>query len=231
MTNSTIHPDTVLGYVHLTVSDMGQSLDFYQQSLGMTIHRREGNTAYLGAGQADLLMLTENREARQVRGTTGLYHFAILVPSRVELAQSLKRIAEMRTPVEGFADHLVSEAIYLPDPDGNGIEIYRDRPRAEWQYSGNQLKMATDPLDIDGVMAELQGNNGEWSGMHSDTVIGHIHLHVANIAQAEAFYNGVLGFDLVLRYGPSASFLSAGGYHHQIGAGATQIPAAGRNFL
>ena len=217
MTNNNIHPDTVLGYVHLTISDMDRSLEFYQQSLGLKVHQREGNTAYLGAGQADLLMLTENPEAKRVRGTTGLYHFAILVPSRVELAQSLKRIAETRTPVEGFADHLVSEAIYLPDPDGNGIEIYRDRPRAEWEYSGNQLKMGTEALDIEGVLAELAENNGEWSGMHPDTILGHIHLHVANIAQAEAFYNGVLGFDLMLRYGPSASFLSAGGYHHHIG--------------
>ena len=140
MTNNTIHPDTVLGYVHLTVSDMERSLEFYQQSLGMKVHRRENGVAYLGAGQADLLMLTENPEAQRARGTTGLYHFAILVPSRVELAQSLKRIAETRTPVEGFSDHLVSEAIYLPDPDGNGIEIYRDRPRTEWQLFGQPNK-------------------------------------------------------------------------------------------
>ena len=133
------------------------------------------------------------------------------------MAQSLRRIAETRTPVEGFADHLVSEAIYLPDPDGNGIEIYRDRPRAEWQFTNGQLKMGTDPLDVDGVLAELAGQAEPWSGLHPDTVLGHMHLHVANIPQAEAFYRDVLGFDLVMRYGPTASFLSAGGYHHHIG--------------
>ena len=218
MTESTaIHPDTTIGYVHLTISNLERSLDFYQNIIGLQLHRREGNTAYLGAGQTDLLRLTEQPDAQRVPGTTGLYHFAILVPSRFELAQSLKRIAETQTPVEGFADHLVSEAIYLPDPDGNGIEIYRDRPRDQWEYANGQLKMATDPLDINGVMSELAGNEQPWQGLHPNTVIGHIHLHVADIGQAEEFYHGALGFDLVLRYGPTASFLSAGGYHHHLG--------------
>lgn len=230
MTDSiAIHPDTAIGQVHLTISDLERSLDFYQNIIGLQLHRREGNTAYLGAGQTDLLRLTEQPNAQRVPGTTGLYHFAILVPSRFELAQSLKRIAETQTPVEGFADHLVSEAIYLPDPDGNGIEIYRDRPRDQWEYANGQIKMATDPLDINGVMSELAGNEQPWQGLHPNTVIGHIHLHVADIGQAEEFYHGALGFDLVLRYGPSASFLSAGGYHHHLGvntwAGRTPPPS------
>jgi catechol 2,3-dioxygenase len=217
LTETVIHPDTTLGYVHLTVSDLDRSLAFYQQALGFKLHRREHSTAYLGAGRAELLVLTERREARRVSGTTGLYHFAILVPSRLELAKSLKRLAEARTQVEGFADHLVSEAIYLPDPDGNGIEVYRDRPRSAWQYSNGQLKMATDPLDLEAVLAELEDDVSPLTGLHPDTVLGHVHLHVANIAQAEAFYRDVLGFELMVRYGPSASFLSAGGYHHHIG--------------
>jgi catechol 2,3-dioxygenase len=217
MTKTSIHPDTTLGHVHLIVSNLDRSLTFYQQALGFKVHRRENDTAYLGAGQADLLVLTERPDARRARGTTGLYHFAILVPSRFELAQSLQRIAQTRTRVEGFADHLVSEAIYLPDPDGNGIEIYRDRPRSEWEYPNGQLKMGTEPLDVDGVLADLAGYTGPWLGLHPDTVLGHIHLHVANIPQAEAFYQEILGFDLILRYGPTASFLSAGGYHHHLG--------------
>lgn len=217
MTETSIHPDTALGYTHLTVSDLTRSLDFYQQSLGFKIHRREGDTAYLGAGRADLLRLTERSGAQPTSHTTGLYHFAILTPSRPELAQVLRRIAETRTPVQGFADHLVSEAIYLPDPDGNGIEIYRDRPRSQWDYANGQVKMATDPLDIEDLLAELQDETEPWPGLHPDTVLGHIHLHVAQIAQAETFYRDGLGFDLMVRYGPSASFLSAGGYHHHIG--------------
>ena len=223
--SESIHPDTTIGAVHLTVSNLDRSLSFYQQALGFIVHRREGDTAHLGvggpaqqeAGGPDLLVLTQRPDARRARGTTGLYHFAVLVPSRLELAQSLRRIGETRTPVQGFSDHLVSEAIYLSDPDDNGIEIYRDRPRSEWPHLDGQLQMATDPLDVDGVLAELAGHDEPWRGLHPQTVIGHMHLHVADIAKAEAFYCGVLGFDLMLRYGSSASFVSAGGYHHHIG--------------
>src|SRR3972149_5625368 len=132
MTAPSLPPALTLGCVHLTVNDLDRSLAFYQNGLGFNVHRREGGTAYLGAGGADLLALTEQRGARHYSRRPGLYHFAVLVPSRLELAHSLKRIAETETPVQGFADHLVSEAIYLSDPDGNGIEIYRDRPRPDW---------------------------------------------------------------------------------------------------
>jgi len=212
-----IHPNTTVGAVHLTVPDIERSLSFYQQYLGFKLQRREGDTAYLGAGGSSFLALTERPGARPALRATGLYHFAILVPSRLKLAQSLRRMAETRTPVQGASDHLVSEAIYLDDPDGNGIEIYRDRPRAEWQLPGGQIRMATEPLDIDGVMAEMEGKPEPWTGLHPATVLGHMHLKVANIAEAEAFYSGVLGFDLMARYGSAASFLSAGGYHHHIG--------------
>jgi catechol 2,3-dioxygenase len=217
MSDAAIHPQTKLGHVHLTVSDLDRSLEFYQQIIGLQLHRREGETAYLGAGRTSILALTGRTDARRVRGATGLYHFAILVPSRLALAYSLRRIAETQTPAQGFADHLVSEAIYLADPDGNGIEIYRDRPRDQWPYQNGQLQMATDPLDIEGVLAELEGQADPWSGLAPQTVLGHMHLHVANIAQAEAFYQGVIGFAVMLRYGPTASFLAAGGYHHHLG--------------
>lgn len=228
MSAPSIHPQTRLGHVHLIITNMERSLEFYRQALGFQLHRRQNNTAYLGAGQADLLVLTERPQARAVTGATGLYHFAVLVPSRLELAQSLRRLAQTGAPVQGFADHWVSEAIYLPDPDGNGIEIYRDRPQSEWPYQNGQLQMATDPLNIDEILAELNGHAEDWPGLHPQTTLGHIHLHVASIPQAEAFYHNILGFDLILRYGPSASFLSAGGYHHHIGintwAGKTPPP-------
>lgn len=217
MTDFKIHPDTKIGDVHLTVSDLDNSLQFYQQSLGFRVRRREGDTAYLGAGAQDLLVLTQDPNARRLPRRTGLYHFAVLVPSRFELAQSLRRIAETRTPVEGFADHLVSEAIYLPDPDGNGIEIYRDRPRSQWRYSGDSIRMATDPLDLDDLLNELEGKDQPWQGLASGTTIGHMHLHVAHLGDTQDFYNKLLGFDLMASLAGSALFVSAGGYHHHIG--------------
>lgn len=217
MSAATIHPETRLGRVHLVVTDLDRSLAFYQQSLGLQVHRRQDDVAWLGAGQADLLQLTGRPQARQVSRTTGLYHFALLLPSRLDLAQALRRIVETHTPVQGFADHLVSEAIYLADPDGNGIEIYRDRPRQEWQYENGRLKMTTDPLDVEGLLAELAGQSTAQTGLPPGTVLGHVHLHVNQIAQAEAFYGDILGFELMVRYGPTASFLAAGGYHHHLG--------------
>jgi len=216
MTES-IHPDTTLGPVSLTISDLGRSLAFYSDRLGFQLHRQEGNTAHLGAGGSDLVLLTENKNARRYQKTSGLYHFAIRVPSRLELAQVIRRVLETRTPVQGFADHLVSEALYLPDPDGIGIEVYHDMPREQWQFVNGQLRMATNPIDMDGVMGELTGHPERWRGLHLDTDMGHMHLHVANIRQAETFYQDVLGFDMMLQYGPTASFLSAGGYHHHVG--------------
>jgi catechol 2,3-dioxygenase len=179
------------------------------------LHRQGDGQAFLGAGETDLLILSEQPGARRVKGVTGLYHFAVLVPNRPALAQALRRIAETGVPVEGFADHGVSEAIYLPDPDGNGIEIYRDRPRPEWPVENGQLKMMTDPLDVEGLMAAAPAE--PWPGLPAGTVIGHVHLHVARIASAESFYAEIVGFDLMQRYGPSASFLAAGGYHHHVG--------------
>lgn len=213
----TIHTDTKLGPVYLTVSDLERSLDFYKNSLGFQIHRSEDSIAYLGAGDSDLLVLHQVSDAIRARATTGLYHFAILVPSRQDLAKALRLIVETGTQVQGFADHLVSEAIYLPDPDGIGIEIYRDRPRHEWPYDRDQLRMGTEHLDTESLLADADGRDGDWEGLATGTRVGHIHLHVANIAEAEAFYTGVLGFDLVQRYGPAAAFFSVGGYHHHIG--------------
>ena len=217
-TSTSIHPGTVIGYVHLTVSDLGRSLAFYQNILGFRLHRRDGNIARLGSGGPDLLLLTEQPGARpRPPRTTGLYHFAILVPSRADLARALLHLVETHTTLQGLSDHLVSEAIYLADPDGNGIEIYSDRPRVAWQFEGTLLRMVTKPLDVDGLQSELSGRDDAWSGLSAETVIGHMHLHVANLAEAQAFYVGVLGFDIMQRYGSQALFVSAGGYHHHIG--------------
>ena len=215
--NGSIHPGASLGAIYLTIKDLGRSLDYYQNRLGFRLIRREADNVYLGVADHVLVVLHEDPAASTSQYTTGLYHFAIRVPTRLELAQSLKHIADTKTQVQGFADHLVSEAIYLSDPDGIGIELYRDRPRDEWQYVNGQLKMATDPLDIDGILSELNHHPDGWAGLHSATRMGHIHLRVAQISPAETFYRDVIGYDLILRYGPMASFLSAGGYHHHIG--------------
>jgi catechol 2,3-dioxygenase len=212
-----IHPDARLGYVHLTVSDLGRSLAFYQDMLGFELHQREGDNAFLGAGRDDLLALTERPGAIRVPRRSGLYHFAILVPSRLALAQSLRRLIETETNLAGGADHLVSEALYLSDPDGNGIELYRDLPRSAWKYQNGMLKMGTEALDYQGILAELENDPSPWTGLRPDTTLGHIHLHVAHLPEAQAFYERALGLDTMVDLPGSAAFLSAGGYHHHVG--------------
>ena len=210
-----IDPTAAIGAVHLIVSDLDRSLSFYEDRIGLRVSRREGNDAWLGAGGPDLLALRGDASARRVRGTTGLYHFAILVPSRADLARSVRHLLETGTRMQGFSDHGVSEASYLADPDGNGIEIYRDRPRDEWPRENGRIAMVLDPLDVDALVREAESN--EWSAMPQGTTIGHMHLHVASITDAERFYVGVLGFDYVQRLGDQALFVSAGGYHHHVG--------------
>jgi catechol 2,3-dioxygenase len=216
-----IHPEAAIGAVHLTIADIDRSIAFYEERLGFTLHRRQPGVAVVGVGGDDLLVLSESPSAPVAPRTTGLYHFAILVPSRLELARSLRRLALRRVPMHGFGDHLVSEAIYLGDPDGNGIEVYRDRPRDEWQYVNGQLRMASDPLDVEGLLREAEADaeiNPEWRGLAAGTRIGHVHLRVSFIEDTLEFYERVLGFTLTARYGDSAIFLAAGGYHHHIAA-------------
>jgi catechol 2,3-dioxygenase len=209
-----IDPATHIGAVHLTISDLGRSVRFYEAHLGFRLHGRDERTARMGAGDRDLLVLQQSDRAPRVRGTTGLYHFAILVPSRADLARALRRLVETETVLQGAADHLVSEAIYLADEDGNGIEIYRDRARADWPFVNGQLQMGADPVDFEALLAEADAGGVP---LPRGTTIGHVHLHVSRLADAQRFYVDVLGFDLMQRYGPSALFVSAGGYHHHVG--------------
>jgi catechol 2,3-dioxygenase len=211
-----IAPDTTVGTVALTVGDLARSLDYYQNNIGLQLQEQEGKVATLGVDHTPLLQLEELPGAQVVRRATGLYHFALLLPSRLELARTLRQLAETQTPVDGASDHLVSEALYLSDPDGHGIEIYRDRPRTEWYDAQGRFQMGTLRLDLRDVLGELQQDDRPWSGLHPDTVMGHIHLQVADVAAAERFYTEVIGFEHMTDY-PSASFVSAGGYHHHLG--------------
>jgi catechol 2,3-dioxygenase len=214
----TISPLTSIGAVALTVSNLERSLKFYQDQLGFSLLDRQNNSAHLGLDGRPLLYLTGRPEARRFPRTTGLYHFAILTPSRLELAKTLYHLAEKETPIEGAADHSVSEALYLSDPDGNGIEIYRDRPQAEWRHDPDgSTHMGTDPLDLDGLLGELHGDPPALNGLHPRTRIGHVHLHVSRLPESEHFYTDILGFNLMAHLGGTASFVSAGGYHHHIG--------------
>jgi catechol 2,3-dioxygenase len=211
---------THIGAVHLTVADLEAQRSFYERALGLRELGRDGQTVRLGPeGGPVILELTGNPDApRRPHGTTGLYHFAVLVPTRADLAQALRRVIEAGWRFTGASDHLVSEALYLNDPEGNGIEIYRDRPREEWRRDDEGvLQMATLPLDIDGVMGTVDGTRPVPPSMAAGTRMGHVHLQVANIRDAEAFYAGALGFDVMVRTYPGALFVSAGGYHHHIG--------------
>lgn len=212
-----LHPATRVGAVQLTVRDVARSAAFYTDRLGLEIHHATKARIHLGAGGEDLLVLVENRSARPQRGVTGLYHFALLLPSRQHLAHALHHLRTTATALTGASDHGVSEALYLADPDGNGIEIYRDRPRSDWPLDGGRLAMTTLPLDLADVLAEAPGLEGASYRLDSTTTLGHVHLHVADLEAAERFYVGVLGFEVMQHYGDSALFVSIGGYHHRVG--------------
>lgn len=208
-----------MGAVALSVQSLERSLAFYQDVLGFRLHGQENGSARLGAGEDDLLVLTEKAAGQRYPRATGLYHFAVLVPSRLELARALLRLLQYRYPLQGGADHLVSEALYLADPDGHGIEIYRDRPRDQWQWDGDTVRMATDPLDGDGILAELGEERQPPPELHPGTVMGHVHLQIDHLETIRAFYVDALGFDLVADW-MMALFVSAGGYHHHLGLNA-----------
>jgi catechol 2,3-dioxygenase len=213
-----IAPETSVGPVHLTVSDLARSIAYYEEAVGLRVHEGDGGRASLGAGERELLVLVEEPGARPPPGHTGLYHFALLVPRRSDLARWLAHAARDRVRLVGLSDHFVSEAIYLSDPDGHGIEIYWDRPRDVWE-GRVAARMTTLPLDVDGLLGELDDPaHPPFDGLPIGTVMGHVHLKVAQIPATIEFYRDVLGLGLMARLGRQAAFLSAGGYHHHIGA-------------
>ena len=222
---------THVGAVRLQVTDLGRSLAYYERTLGLAVLERDGGAARLGAhgGGAALVELREGSAARPVRPLSrlGLYHFALLLPGRDHLGRFLAHLAA-RGLRPGAADHLVSEALYLHDPDGLGIEVSADRPRESWQVGrGGELAMATDPLDLASL---IRAGGGEaWAGMPAGTVMGHVHLHVGDLGRAHAFYHAALGLDLMVWSYPGALFLAAGGYHHHLGLNtwAGDVPPAG----
>jgi catechol 2,3-dioxygenase len=211
-------PHTYVGHVHLKVADLNRSLTFYQEMIGFQVLNQSEEKAVLTAdGNTPLLTIEQPENAKpKERNRTGLYHFAILLPSRSDLANVLLHLLQSGYPLQGASDHLVSEAIYLADPDGHGIEIYTDRPNDKWTWENGEVVMATEPLNAEDLLAQGKGNS--WSGLPSGTVMGHIHLQVSDLDKAEQFYCKGLGFDLVnSKYGQSARFVSSGGYHHHIG--------------
>ncbi|MGO8946984.1 MAG: VOC family protein [Ktedonobacterales bacterium] len=230
MSMVTIDPETRVGLLALTISDLDRSISFYTNEFGFAQLQRGDDQATLGAGGVPLLLLKEQPGARPFPhdryGYTGLYHFAILVPTRADLGRWLAHWLETGHPLPGQGDHLVSEALYLTDPDGNGIEIYRDRPRDTWTWVNGQVEMATDPVDIRAMLAEAQKEGKSWSGLPAGTRLGHMHLQVGDIKQAVHFYHDTLGFDITAQM-PTALFLSAGGYHHHLGMNTWHSKGAG----
>jgi catechol 2,3-dioxygenase len=215
-----LSPALWLGTVTLAVADRARSLAFYREFLGLTLLDEgiwQGEPALtLGAGdRAVLRLVVRPGVGRLPRNVTGLYHAAILLPDRVALARIIVRLAEARYPF-GASDHAVSEALYLEDPDGNGLEIYWDRPVEEWSWRAGQIQMTTLPLDLESVVSELSDDEPRWAAMPPGTTLGHLHLRVGDAEAAERFYADVLGFDIVASF-PGARFMSVAGYHHHLG--------------
>jgi catechol 2,3-dioxygenase len=205
--------------VTLSVADLGRSVDYYANSIGLGVNSRENGGARMGVPGRDLVVLEEQPGARPGRGTnTGLFHLALLLPSRADLADWLAHAAESGVRLTGASDHFVSEALYLRDPDGHGIEIYRDRPRDTWTRAPDgSLNMGTIALDLHDVMSDRNASQ-PFERMPDGTVMGHIHLQVAHIPEARQFYTDLLGFDVTVEIPGQATFLSTGGYHHHLGA-------------
>ncbi len=225
-----IDPATTVGLLSLTVTDLARSLTFYTTALGFALLDQADGAATLGVDGTPLLLLTEHPGAQpwphDRYGYTGLYHFALLLPARADLGRWLRHWLELGLPLPGQGDHLVSEALYLSDPDGHGIEVYRDRPRGDWTWANGRVQMAADPVDIQGLLGEAERAGEPWRGLPHGTRLGHMHLQIGAIHEAAAFYHDILGFDIVAQM-PTALFVSAGGYHHHIGLNTWHSRGAG----
>jgi catechol 2,3-dioxygenase len=216
-----------MGEVHLEVGDLERSLTYYERALGLFVHERDGARAVLGTGGEALLVLYEEPGSAPARHCSGLYHFALLVPERAHLAAFLVHVAREKIPLTGMSDHFVSEAIYLRDPDEHGIEVYWDRPREVWDGQVD-TRLTTMPLDTHALLGVLEDpRTTDFEGLPRATTMGHVHLRVADVPAAVRFYRDVLGFGLMAELGDQAAFLSAGGYHHHLGANSWE--SAGRS--
>jgi catechol 2,3-dioxygenase len=217
-----------VGMVTLRVRDLELVANYYRDAIGLTVMHRTATSARLGSGGVPLLDL-ERREgaAREARSAAGLYHTAFLMPTRKDLARWLVHAAANKIPLSGFADHRVSESVYLDDPEGNGIEVYADRAPETWQWSAGTVTMATDPLDIDGLLTLTDTRMTNYAKAPDYLRIGHMHLRVGDLEQADRFYSGVLGFDPT-RKRSGAAFLSSGRYHHHLGINVWQSSGAGQ---
>ena len=228
--------DTRLGAIRLRAGDIGLLRDFYERVIGLRAIASEDGVTALGAGDASLVELVSDPDAppRPPR-TTGLFHLALLVPARADLTRALRRVFENGWHLSGASDHLVSEALYLSDPEGNGIELYRDRPREEWPREGDEIAMATLPLDLEDLLAE-PGAGDDAPAMPAGTMLGHVHLQVKDLDSAAAFWVDALGLDVTASLYPGALFVSTGGYHHHVGlntwagVGAPRPPAGARGL-
>ena len=230
---NSIPPHLSMGRVALTVNDLNGVADYYQKIVGLHLLGRDGESTRLGAGGQVLLELRRDKAARRrSRQEAGLFHTAFLLPERSDLAAWVNHAIAIKAPVIGASDHAVSEALYLTDPEGNGIEIYIDRPSSAWTRHGSMIEMTTDPLDVENLLASV--GDRVWRGFPDGSSIGHVHLQVGDIPAAEAFYAGVLGLDVTARY-PGGVFYGADGYHHHIatntwssrGAGVRSFPSTG----
>lgn len=214
--------------ITLRVKSMEKQLQFYHEALGLTVLKQETKQITLGANNNHPLIVLQLDEnvVQKPANAIGLYHLALLVPSREDLAHVIKHIQQQGVRFDGASDHLFSEAFYLTDPEGNGIEIYRDRPRTEWPRSeSGELVAASDPIDLEGIMA-LHDENRKWLGFPEGTVLGHLHLQVSQLLDSGYFYLNVLGFEEITRFHDSALFMSAGGYHHHVAVNTWQARGA-----
>jgi catechol 2,3-dioxygenase len=226
-TEFSIHPETRMGHIALKVANLDNQIMFYQQALGFKLHWREGNKAGLGAGDKDLLLLTEEPNLKKYRGVTGLYHVAYVFPDRRELAIAMARLFAIKYP-HSPTDHIMTKTTYLEDLEGNGIELYCESPEDGWMGSENgqfvarradgSLSNGREPLDVDALFSHLKEDEKLDGTIPPETRVGHVHLHVRNVDEALNFYHGIIGFDVMGNIAAmQAAFISAGGYHHHLG--------------
>lgn len=217
-----------IGRVGLKARDAQRLADYYVATLGLKTLSKEAERIVLGTEERPLLEIEGSLSLQQDDPrSAGLYHTAFLFPERTDLARWINHAIETRIKVDGAADHDVSEALYLTDPEGNGVEIYADRPREAWTFSGNSVHMSTDPLDIQSLLDTLSPSDPAWTGSPVGTVIGHVHLRVGDVQTAEQWWREAQGLDTMLLYGGQAVFMASGGYHHHIGANSWQSRGAG----